>query len=323
MVSIVCQCMSMEIQLSSLISTHYIRQQRYINAHKDYQLFQTDDAYVNRMYKLPGNVMDIYQTDDQQGIVQITKGSTRKVDIRVSDSFGNEKSTSFTIAQSNKVVPSESRIYNHEIKPDKASIFILGELSLSFPKGCVYQTVGARITGTYDEALGQKVCRIHDRNEPVHLPYRMALYLPEIPDSLRSKYYIAGINSKGDQANFGGRWIGDTLTTMLRSFGEFTVGMDDQPPTITTKSFSSKMKSDAKISFEITDQLPRASLKYKALLDGEWCLMEYDAKRDRLTHYFDWGRHQSGNEGWHDLQIEVRDRNGNMAKRQFKFFWEP
>jgi len=303
--------------------TLHFNQQRYINAHKDYHLFQTDDAYVNRMYKLPGNIMEIYQTDANHGVIQVSKGIPKKVEITVADSFGNAKSIDFTLAKSNDDLSPDSGIFNHEIRHDAASKLRLGELSLSFPEGCVYQTVAARISSRYDESLGQKVCRIHDRNEPVHSSYRLALYLPEVPDSIRSKYYIAGINSKGDESNFGGRWIGDTLITRLRSFGEFKVGKDNQSPTITPKSFSSKMKGDIRISFEIKDQLPGSSLKYKAQLDGEWCLMEYDSKKDRLTHYFDWDRHQKGENGWHDLEIQVSDRNGNVTSKTYKFFWEP
>ena len=305
------------------LDTLYHHEQRYINAHKDYQLFQTDDAYVNRMFKLPGNVMDIYQTDDQQGVIQLTSDTSKKVEIQVSDSFDNKRSLAFTISKSNVALAPDSDIFNHEIKHDESSTFRLGELSLSFPKGCVYQTVAARITARYDDALGQKVCRIHDRNEPVHLPYRIALHLPEVPDSLRSKYYISGIDSRGDQTNFGGRWRGDTLTTMLRGFGEYTVGIDNLAPTISTKSFKPNLKGDKSISFEIKDQTPRARLKYKALLDGKWCLMEYDAKRDRLIHRFDWDRHQNSADSSHIIWIQVSDRNGNVAQQEFQFNWQP
>jgi len=304
--------------------TLYHHQGRYINAHKDYHLYQTDDAYVNRMFRLPGNILDIYDTDDRQGIIPIHTGNTKQVEIKVSDSFDNNRSIAFTITKGTSLPSEDGEIFNHEIKSDESSTFNLGELFLSFPRGCVYQTVATRITSRFDEELGQKVCSIHDRNDPVHLPYRIALYLPEVPDSLRSKYYIAGINSKGDEANFGGYWSGDTLITKLRGFGEFTVGMDNLPPTISLRGGpESKIKGKDKISFTIKDQLPRAPLKYQALLDGEWCLMEYDSKKDRLTHYFDWERHQQGQNGWHQLELKVTDRNGNSANKTIKFFSEP
>jgi len=63
--------------------TLYHHQQRYINAHKDYHLYQSDDAYVNRMYKLPGNIMDIYDMDAHSGVIQLITGIAQQIDIKV------------------------------------------------------------------------------------------------------------------------------------------------------------------------------------------------------------------------------------------------
>lgn len=304
--------------------TLYYDQQRYINAHKDFALYQQDDAYVNRMFKLPGNIMQIYQSDDHKGLIQLSENESKAISIKVGDSFKNERSINFELTKSSKVIQDQSNIFNHEIPFDRPSTFRLGEMSIDFPAGCVYQKTYSRITSNYDKVKGKKIATIHDRNEPVHKPYRLSLHLPEVADSLRSKHYISGINSKGDETNLGGRWSGDTLMTRLYSFGSFSVSIDEAPPTIKERSFSNgyNLKGTKSISFEIKDHFPRASLKFTALLDGEWCLMEYDAKRDRLTHTFDWERHQKGN-GDHELVLTVSDRNGNEVKKSFKFFWEP
>lgn len=303
--------------------TLYYHQQRYINAHKDYHLYQVDDAYVNRMFRLPGNTMTIYESDEKDGIIELTENSSKAISIKVGDSFANERSISFYLSKSSQSQSEPSNIFNHEIPCDEPSTFRLGEMTVDFPADCVYQNTYARITSKYDEVKKQKIARIHDRNEPVHSPYRLSFHLPEVPDSLRSKYFISGINSKGDSANFGGQWSGDTLSTRLYGFGEFTVGMDDELPTIKARSFGKgyRLKGNKSISFEIKDQTPRARLKYKALLDGKWCLMEYDSKKDRLTHVFDWGRHALG-DGNHEIVISVSDRNGNEETKSFKFYWE-
>lgn len=56
-------------------------------------------------------------------------------------------------------------------------------------------------------------------------------------------------------------------------------------------------------------------LSFSATVDGEWILMEYDAKTARLFHRFD-GSIQAGQ---HQLRLEVVDAMGNkrILERNF------
>lgn len=304
--------------------TLYHHQQRYINAHKDYQLYQDENAYVNRMFRLPGNDLPIYQCDETDGVIPMSDSRSRNVTIRVEDSFENERTLSFNLVKSEDDLPEHQSTSNHTIAYDQSSTYAIDGAKVDFPERTVYQNTQVSITSQYVEDMGQKFCQVHDRAAPVHRPYKLSLHVPEVADSLRQYYYISGINSKGDEANFGGQWSADTISTWLYGFGDFTVGMDDQPPTITARSFGKgyRLKGTKSMSFEIKDQLKRAPLTYSATLDGEWCLMEYDSKKDRLTHFFDWSRHDQTPDGWHLLEIEVSDRNGNSTKKAFRFHWE-
>ena len=61
---------------------------------------------------------------------------------------------------------------------------------------------------------------------------------------------------------------------------------------------------------------PLSGLKsYNAYVDGEWILLEYDAKNKKLTHYFD-GKINSGQ---HELEIVVKDMVDNEKRLKLEF----
>ncbi|MBT8218680.1 MAG: M23 family metallopeptidase [Bacteroidia bacterium] len=291
------------------------RQQRYINAHKDFSAFVSKDAYVNRMCILPGNQLDIYSSNEQSGIIRVGDDQTKAIEIVVSDHYKNQRTIRFELLKENDPPEYSTTVFNHHIQHNTPSTFKLGELTVHFDKGHVYQDVYAKITSSLHDSLQQKIYHIHERSEPVHRPFQISLHLPEIPDSIRPQTFISGINSRGDQANYGGRWEGDTLTTMLYSFGDFTVALDTIAPTIEVKSFEYDLQDAKAMSFTIKDQFPRARLTYEARVDGQWILMDYDAKKDRLTHYFD----DRINPGKHKMTLRVSDRKGNDTEWQGEF----
>ena len=53
-------------------------------------------------------------------------------------------------------------------------------------------------------------------------------------------------------------------------------------------------------------------------IDGKWALMEYDAKNNRLTYYFnpDYISH-----GTHEFSLTIIDAVGNSKEYKSKFDW--
>ena len=68
------------------------------------------------------------------------------------------------------------------------------------------------------------------------------------------------------------------------------------------------------MSFTVKDTLSGLG-SYNAFVDGEWILMEYDPKSNKLIHYFD-GRITKGQ---HDLEIIVEDAVKNEKRLNLQF----
>jgi hypothetical protein len=69
---------------------------------------------------------------------------------------------------------------------------------------------------------------------------------------------------------------------------------------------------------KITDNMAGIS-SYSAMIDGEWALMEYDAKDDVLEYFFNPARLKRNQT--HTLVVTVMDRRLNMSTLETDFIW--
>ena len=94
---------------------------------------------------------------------------------------------------------------------------------------------------------------------------------------------------------------------------------DTKAPVITPVDFGSNMRGYNKMRFKITDDVeatgPVRQLSYRATVDGNWILMEFDRKKDMLIHEFD-GKIGPGE---HTLKLVVKDAVGNETVYEKKF----
>jgi hypothetical protein len=77
------------------------------------------------------------------------------------------------------------------------------------------------------------------------------------------------------------------------------------------------MKGRTQFSMSISDALSGVD-QIIPKIDGNWALMEYDAKSNRLTYYFD-ERYIS--RGRHSFELTVIDAVGNERRYTGNFDW--
>ena len=83
--------------------------------------------------------------------------------------------------------------------------------------------------------------------------------------------------------------------------------LDQTSPTITPYKNAKKTAVKDKITFKIEDDYSISS--YNGYINGEWILMEYDAKKDKLFHVFE----KEMAKGDFEFKIEVKDGRGNIG----------
>ena len=74
------------------------------------------------------------------------------------------------------------------------------------------------------------------------------------------------------------------------------------------------MKNEKSIKFKVRDNFSGINY-YNATLNGEWILLEYDAKNNLLEHFF----YEDTNNKNQKLILTVKDGLGNENKQEFYF----
>ena len=126
------------------------------------------------------------------------------------------------------------------------------------------------------------------------------------------------INEKGKIIYNKTNRTGDLLKTKTRNLGVYTIGIDKKAPSIKAKNFSSSdwISNNKYLKIKINDDISGIK-NYRATVNGDWILMEYDPKTNTLTHDFNDG---IINRTENKLELIVTDNVGNSSKFESYFY---
>ena len=286
---------------------------RYINAHLDYEEQVSKKSYFNRCYELPGNQLkSIYKEKTAHGVVELNKSRAKKINMVVTDVDGNAAELEFWVKRGEVKQP-ESTTFNYKLPFNEPNIIDNGSIYLYFPEGAFYENLYMNYSASADNSsdIFSPVHHIHNYKTPVHTYYDIGIKPTHIPAGKKDKMFIAYCDKDNNITHCGGVWENGMLKAKVRDMGEFYIMTDETPPTITPSNFKSNMRGYNVMSFKIKDNYGTArnleGLKYSATIDGQWVLMEYDAKNDKISHRFE----KDLPRGEHLLRLSLTDESGN------------
>ncbi|MBK7873002.1 MAG: M23 family metallopeptidase [Saprospiraceae bacterium] len=294
---------------------------RYLNAHLDYSEQINRNGYFYRCYVLPYNKLPIYLHKPNNGVVHLREGQTSEIKILAEDYHGNTSTTRFFVKRDsleirNLETGNPEIDYQYIIPHYEESIIQDRDLELFFPVGVFYEDLHLKYEAMESETTPYSlVYQINDRNVPVHDYFNIGIRPKNLPDHLKNKAFIA----YRARTNCGSEWRADMLHASVRYLGDYRIMVDTIAPSISPVTFKSYMRGYKRMIFKIGDNFDTASnmpgLQYEATVDGQWILLEYDAKSRTIAHTFD-GTIKIGK---HLLEITVREVMGNekVYKRYF------
>lgn len=292
---------------------------RYINSLIDYNLYKANgERYVITRVQ-SNNRLNIYETVKDDGIIHFKEKGLHSLTYRVRDFAGNESAIMILVRYKGDPEPYKLASVEHGtgvmLDPDKTTDYRADGISISFPSGAVYESFELSIE---EQARRSKAYapswKIHDHHIPVHKSYSLTIKADTVPEAIASKMMIKRLSPGTNYYRTERK--GDLFTAKVRDFGLYTVAADTIKPLIKPLNISqnSILSSSSSIRIKVKDYSSGIN-SFRAEVDGEWILMEYEPKKSLLYHEFD-GHIKKGK---HTFRLEVTDLAGNKNSYECSF----
>ncbi|PHI20534.1 hypothetical protein CEQ90_07215 [Lewinellaceae bacterium SD302] len=264
-----------------------------LNAHVDYAEWTGEESWFHRLHDLPNGQLSYLQTLNYTP-PDLSSGVVSPVEISVMDWSGNVAALTFQLRYEAKAVDQSVEPYEfYRIPWNVPSIIEREDLKLSIPAEALYEDLEMKLEISQDSSADilSQVIHLHDRLTPLQKAIGMSLQPNiKIEPKYREKVILTRCTKDGEVISYGGALneTGGVVELPVRTFGTYCLQTDTIPPTIETTGFRNPIRGTRRISFRITDNVGTAGrargLRYRATLDGEWLLFEYDLKKNRIYH---------------------------------------
>jgi hypothetical protein len=289
---------------------------RYINSLIDYKEYKTNKRRVQKSYIDPNNKLSVYRYAKNRGILDFSDGKAHQLVYEVSDIAGNTSKLTFwakadlnnnsnTIKEAN-IISNAGEIFSYLSN----NFFQTDHLILQVPGAALYDSVFFTYhTKPALEYMLSDIHQLHYDYVPLHKWCGLSIQPTRILTGLEDKYLIAKIE-ENDFDPAGGTWENGYVSAQIREFGDYCILIDTIPPEIKPINVSENknLQNQQSIRIKITDELSGIDT-YRGTLNGNWILMEYDAKNDLLIYNFD----DRLTKGQNIFDLEVADERKNTA----------
>lgn len=266
------------------------------------------------MYRDNDNPLSLLKTQGNDGIIDVEAGLDQIVKIVCSDRAGNEIIIDVPVQhEPGKELNLEDNSGSEElIISNQGTSLTKGKFSLYFPSGSLYENSKLDIHDQGDTLI------IHRDIVPVHKNITVRMDVSAYPESDRGKLFLARLSSSGRPYYQSSSLDEDKITIKTRTLGTYVLASDDTPPKIQPINFKDGqwVSKNRYLNLKITDTGSGIG-SYRATINGQFALMEYDYKKNRISYDF---KDNVSNETEQKLQIEVVDNVGNIATFEATIF---
>lgn len=287
---------------------------RYINRLIDYEFYQTNRRKIHKLFIESNNPLSVYTDAYDNGIITLQKENLdQQYEIIVSDFEGNTRRIIIPLKSDFRIdlMPKTQKKTNYFAQANAASVFEEGKIDIYIPKGALYEDEFLEI-----DIEGLQV-DLHKDTTPLHKSLTIGFDVSQYTLEDQAKLYVGKVESWGHY------YVGtykkkNRITTKVNQFGTYALFEDTEPPSITPKNFRNKqwLSNFRYLELEIEDKESGID-SYRATVNGEFILMEYDYKTNTLIHDFNDNKIKDTK---NNLKVVITDKVGNTAIFESEFF---
>jgi murein DD-endopeptidase MepM/ murein hydrolase activator NlpD len=254
-----------------------------------------------------------YSSSPTNGQVSILKGEVKSIEIALIDFHGNTSKAYFQIKGIETINDSISYLKN-SLKLGKK---LLDGAKFSWTNESFYDWIPDKvlINDTESQLMSKKYNIFKNDLFPFHKGVKITFSEWNVPNSLLDKIVVVGENFKGKKKAYTNSIVNGEIVAQISEPGEFYIELDTIAPKINLINYhqGNSTFSNQKVLVKISDELSGIQA-YDGYVDGQWILLEYDAKNDLLV-----GSLSEISKGDHLLKLIVKDNKNNIAERNVLF----
>jgi hypothetical protein len=296
------------------VETFSFAESKYINLLIDYPYFATYKNRIQKTFREKETKLSIYEDLVKDGFVDVKEGFSYKVEIIAKDFKGNTSSVKIPIIgiKSEAVLTQKKDTTNYKILKNKFQKFTEGGVTVAFPKNTFYKDI------FIDFSVNGKLATVHKPTIPLNKSFTITFDSTMYKKSEAEKIYIANINNKKYPSYQNTRKKSDKVFTTSKTLGKYTLLIDNQIPKIYNPNFKNNgwVSQLNFLTIKISD-IQSGIKSYKAFIDDEWILMEYDVKKKKLSYNFN-DKKLVGSK--HIFKLVVSDNVGNTNTYNATFY---
>jgi hypothetical protein len=287
---------------------------KYLNLLIDYKYYKKYKQKYQKTYKETGSKLSTFKNLINNGKINIEEALNYTVEIIAKDFKGNTSSIKIPVAgaKSNTIFTEQEDITAYKIVAKNFNKFNIENVTIAFPKKTFYEDV------YLDFKVDKGIAKIHTPTIPLDKKYTLTFNVSKYSEAEKQFLYIANMEYPRYPRYQYTRKKDSTFYTTTKTLGNYTLMSDQQKPTIQLLYFKDKqwLSSSKTLKVKIAD-VGSDIKNYRATIDDEWILMEYNHKKNILTYNFS-DKKLFGSK--HIFKIVVSDNVGNTNELSATFF---
>jgi len=288
---------------------------KHLNRYIDYAYFFETKKRIQKLFIESNNPLKLLKSHAAQGMVSIEDDTNSIYKISINDFKDNKSDLSIPIQGLKKELP--------EVEPDalnlrhiianEETILEKDNISVQIFKDSFYEDVAINFEVTND------TLKLHEPIFPLQKSMNINFDISQYKSSDKDQLFIGSVSRYGNKLYYTPtKKRGNNLTARTKYLGHYTLGIDDENPKIKTINFKngSWISNYRYLKIKISDQISGIK-NYRATINGQWILMEYDTKTQTLTHDFN---DKIITDTKNNLKIIVTDNVGNSTTFETTFY---
>jgi hypothetical protein len=296
---------------------------RDMNAHAYFPAWNATGEQVHRMHRLPGNRLPIYTKQTTSGVISCDANEKCQhvLTVRVWDIHGNAAENQWDVVFKS-LAPETSSCEEALERRDRSKTHVLstakGEITVTCPAQAFYEDFSldfAPIDST-SFYIGTSAVPV---SQPLQVALQGGVISGDSEDGCTDQTAVRFVDEyKEGGAWFSGECQGSTFSFSTRQLGRYEWSVDSVAPRIsphrrhlTVQDSVLNVATGNELRFNLEDSGVGID-DFSAELDGEWILMRWDPKRERIWYDLGDGRHAKGKRQC--LIIEAKDESNNRSR---------